>query len=321
MGRIRSIKPEFFLHEDLVQLEVRFGVRHQLRVLYPALWCLADREGRFQWRPGAIKAQAMPYDQDADVGLLLDALAAGGFVVRYQVGAEHYGWIPTFTKHQRVRNDEAASRLPEFRPEEAIVTDPSLSRAGPECTDHPPTPWKGKDLEGKGSGKELEGRRPQPLTVDGAPEHAAWADGQRAPVPPYEEIVEHLNARAGTKHLHTGQATRMLIRTLWLQGYSLEQFKLVIDTRCKAWKNDAKTREWLRPKTLFEPSKFESYLGAIDNREPASPTPDDEARRVAARMAITRTEDERRAWIRKQPVTWRRKLADLAGLYDWSENV
>ena len=40
MARIRTIKPDFFTSEDIV------GLTPEARLLYIALWCEADREGR-----------------------------------------------------------------------------------------------------------------------------------------------------------------------------------------------------------------------------------------------------------------------------------
>jgi hypothetical protein len=75
------------------------------------LWCAADREGRFEWRPCALKAQALPY-WTGDMETVLGALAADGFVVAYESGGKQYGWIPTFKKHQRPNPKEAQSQLP-----------------------------------------------------------------------------------------------------------------------------------------------------------------------------------------------------------------
>lgn len=57
MARIRTIKPEFFTSEDIVELSA-FA-----RLLYIALWCEADREGRLNWRPGTYKLRYFPADR------------------------------------------------------------------------------------------------------------------------------------------------------------------------------------------------------------------------------------------------------------------
>ena len=109
MARIRSIKPEFFRHHALWTAERESGL--PLRVAYAGLWCVADREGRFKWRPLELKLDVLPFD-DHDFACVLDALVARGFVRKYTVDGVAYGMIPSFTRHQLVNNREKASTLP-----------------------------------------------------------------------------------------------------------------------------------------------------------------------------------------------------------------
>jgi len=48
-------------------------------------------------------------------------------------------------------------------------------------------------------------------------------------------------------------------------GFTLEDFKTVIDKKCADWLNDAKMCKFLRPETLFGP-KFEGYLNEINGK-------------------------------------------------------
>lgn len=109
MARIRTIKPEFFRHEGLFDAERKSGL--PLRVAFAGLWTVADREGRFRWRPRQLKLDVLPFD-DADFDQVLEALVAAGFVERYTVAGEDYGYIPSWHKHQVINNRESASVLP-----------------------------------------------------------------------------------------------------------------------------------------------------------------------------------------------------------------
>jgi hypothetical protein len=82
MARIRTIKPEFFRHYDLWQAEQEAGL--PLRLAFIGLWCVADREGRFHWRPQQLKVEILPYC-DIDFSRVLDAWVTRGFVVKYTV--------------------------------------------------------------------------------------------------------------------------------------------------------------------------------------------------------------------------------------------
>src|SRR6056297_2649663 len=106
MPRIRTIKPEFFSHEELYDLEVETGL--PIRLAFAGLWTVCDREGRFKWRPRTIKSQTLPHD-DLDFSRVLDALATRGFVVKYEHENQPFGWVPGFNKHQVINNREAAS--------------------------------------------------------------------------------------------------------------------------------------------------------------------------------------------------------------------
>lgn len=103
MARIRTIKPEFFTSEDIVALQP-FA-----RLLYIALWCEADREGRLAWRPQTFKMRYLPAD-NVDIAALCGELVDRGLVQLYGDG---YAFIPGFASHQHVNPREAASKLPE----------------------------------------------------------------------------------------------------------------------------------------------------------------------------------------------------------------
>ena len=54
--RARNIKPGFFKNEALADCDL------QARLLFVGLWCMADREGRMEYRPKRIKIEVLPYD-------------------------------------------------------------------------------------------------------------------------------------------------------------------------------------------------------------------------------------------------------------------
>lgn len=72
----------------------------------------------------------------------------------------------------------------------------------------------------------------------------------------YLNLISHKNFRSDTKQ------TVLLITTL-LKIYKKEDFKIVIDRKCKQWINDSKYNKYLRPKTLFG-NNFESYLNETE---------------------------------------------------------
>ncbi len=109
MGRIRTVKPELFYHDELYDTEAESGL--PTRLAFIGLFTLADREGRFLWKPRQIKAQLFPYEE-LDFSAVLEALKAGGFVSHYRVNGKEYGLINSFQAHQQINSKEAQSKLP-----------------------------------------------------------------------------------------------------------------------------------------------------------------------------------------------------------------
>lgn len=112
------MRPEFFKHVELYEAEVSSGL--PLRVAFAGLWTVADRRGIFAWSR-SIKPDILPYDP-CDFIAVLDALARGDFVRKYESGGKSYGIIPSFPNHQNFHIHEKASAAPE--PPESIMSAP-----------------------------------------------------------------------------------------------------------------------------------------------------------------------------------------------------
>lgn len=82
---------------------------------------------------------------------------------------------------------------------------------------------------------------------------------------PYKEIIDYLNLKANKNFKHTTNQTKRLIKARFNEGFKLEDFKKVIDTKTSEWINDTKMSKYLRPSTLFS-EKFESYLQEAINQ-------------------------------------------------------
>jgi uncharacterized phage protein (TIGR02220 family) len=75
------------------------------------------------------------------------------------------------------------------------------------------------------------------------------------------EIISHLNEKAGTKYKATTAKTKTAIHARLSEGFTVDDFKTVIDKKCAEWIGDEKMEKYLRPETLFG-TKFEGYLNA-----------------------------------------------------------
>lgn len=73
------------------------------------------------------------------------------------------------------------------------------------------------------------------------------------------EVIEYLNEKSGKSYKATTQKTISLISARSKEGFTIDDFKKVIDTKTQQWKSNADMNKYLRPETLFG-TKFESYL-------------------------------------------------------------
>ena len=77
-----------------------------------------------------------------------------------------------------------------------------------------------------------------------------------------KDIVAYLNLKANTNYKASSEKTRSLIKARINEGFTLEDFKTVIDKKVLLWGKDLKMSAYLRPETLFS-NKFEGYLNEI----------------------------------------------------------
>ena len=67
-----------------------------------------------------------------------------------------------------------------------------------------------------------------------------------------------MNDQAGTRYKPTTKKTQTLIKARLREGFTVDDFKTVINNKVKEWKG-SEWEKFLRPETLFG-TKFESYL-------------------------------------------------------------
>jgi len=108
MARIRTIKPEFFSHEEMATRSPH------ARLLAIGLLTLADCKGRLRWVPMQVHSQVFPWEASVKIEVLLGELVDVGYCVHYENNGKRYVAILKFTEHQRLSGKEAnyESRFP-----------------------------------------------------------------------------------------------------------------------------------------------------------------------------------------------------------------
>ena len=86
MARIRTIKPEFWSSEQIMECSTN------ARLLFIGLWNFCDDAGRIPFKPRQIKAQVFPGDDFSSQNILgmIQELSANGLVSVYTVDQQEY---------------------------------------------------------------------------------------------------------------------------------------------------------------------------------------------------------------------------------------
>lgn len=77
-----------------------------------------------------------------------------------------------------------------------------------------------------------------------------------------KEIINYLNMQTGSNFKASTASTVKHIHARLSEGFTLDDFKFVIDVKTNEWINDRNMSKYLRPATLFG-TKFEDYLNQV----------------------------------------------------------
>lgn len=206
----------------------------------------ADDDG-FINAPKSIMRMIGAKDDDMKV------LVAKQFVIPFESGVVV---IKDWKIHNYIQNDRyKPSTLPErdllnIQKDKTYTLKSDVSRMDTECIQ---TVSIGKDRLGKDRiGKDRKGKDSIETLC-----HVSHDDVDKS----HYEIIEYLNLKTGSKFKPTTKPYVQAIRSRLKEGYTVDDFKTVIDKKCREWKG-TKLEKYLTPKTLFAPSHFDTYLNS-----------------------------------------------------------
>lgn len=107
MARIRSIKPEFWVSEQIGNCS------RNARLLFIGLWSFCDDRGVHPAKPRTLKAEVFPQDEDiasTDVAGWLQELLTVGLIATFEVDGAAYWHVTGWAKHQRI--DKPSNKHP-----------------------------------------------------------------------------------------------------------------------------------------------------------------------------------------------------------------
>lgn len=124
------------------------------------------------------------------------------------------------------------------------------------------------EIEYKDSSKEVKSRKIWIVdssgiinvpTINNGPTETNQSVKEEKYTDEIKEIIDYLNNKIGSNYRYKTESTNKLIRARLNEGFTVDNFKQVINTKCAGWINDPKMSGYLRPSTLFG-NKFEQYL-------------------------------------------------------------
>lgn len=73
-------------------------------------------------------------------------------------------------------------------------------------------------------------------------------------------VIDYMNDQWGSGYKKNSKATRSSMRARINDGHTEDEMRIVVALLGKKWGNDVHMQAYLRPSTVFAPTKFEGYL-------------------------------------------------------------
>lgn len=158
MARIRTIKPEFWVDDQIVELD------YATRLLFIGLWNFVDDEGYVEYKAKRIKMQIFPADS-LDVSGMLTNLIQTGRLAEFASDQGNLLRVVNWDRHQKISHP-SATRFTGIRAPNSLNA-PEESGAFVISPDD--SGLKGKERKGKEEDMSTDGGRdskPQPYSED-----------------------------------------------------------------------------------------------------------------------------------------------------------
>lgn len=231
----------------------------------------------------AIMARLADFSSDEGVcwpsiATIARQIGAGESTVRTAISAlEKEGWLTRKSRRQGNRNASnvytlnvqklraaAFAHLPD-----SDTSNPDASKSDPsksDASESDPSKFEASESSKKGGFDPSEsGGDPSVNTTtdpsDKKPlcQVAAQPDSAVVITDLAKQVLSHLNQQTGSRY-QVSKTSMEHIRARLGEGFSADDLKLVVDYATAKWSQDLQMVEYLRPTTLFLPTKFPGYL-------------------------------------------------------------
>jgi len=181
MSRIRTVKPEFWISEQIMNCS------HSARLLFIGLWNFCDDGGVHPATIRKLKAEVFPGDDVTLIDIegwmkeLIHQKLVVEFTAQYNNESCNF-WFVTGWKHQRI--DKPYLKYPPYQAQQASATTlrsfDNHSQNVPRMVEEPST----QGVEGKKKGKERSGREEEAAQAPNTPTASPGFVDEREPNPP-----------------------------------------------------------------------------------------------------------------------------------------
>lgn len=138
MARIRSIKPEFWTAEQVMECSP------MARLLFIGMWNFCDDAGIHPASAKTLKAEVFPSDDitSGEVESLVAELVLNDLLLEYEVGGKKYLHVTGWSRHQKIEKPNFKHPKPDSTGNRRPVADQSPSDQRPVADQLPPE-WSG----------------------------------------------------------------------------------------------------------------------------------------------------------------------------------
>lgn len=155
MARIRSIKPEFWVSEQIAECSIT------ARLTFIGLWNFCDDNGVHPAKPKTLKAELYPMDAvtAAEVEDWVAELISAGLVAAFWSGDEPYWCVTGWQRHQKIDRPSAKHPLPpaDASTKDRRAVDDRLANVGRMLGDDSSSARRAPPPGVEGSGEERSG--------------------------------------------------------------------------------------------------------------------------------------------------------------------
>jgi len=235
MSRIRTIKPEFWTSEQVMECSP------MARLAFIGMWNFCDDQGVHPGSAKTLKAEVFPGDDIASacVSLMVNELVENGLICEFSAKGKQW-WFVKGWHHQLIKNP-STPKYPappgESNTEDCPSPTPVLPQSYPSPTPVLPQsyPQEGKGREGKGKGEERKGedqKQAQPAAdeVGEKPKKPAAIAAARFDAAEFlieqgaerQTVADYLTLRKGKKAASTATAMQAIVREAGKAGMGLQ---------------------------------------------------------------------------------------------------